>query len=80
MLARRVRLALAVVGRPRLAFLMRRMTLERRMIDVAFLGVPWRKGPIRKALARRFAASFAVAPMHLSLAQRLAGFARVRHA
>src|SRR5690348_4196141 len=78
-LAAGIRFSATAVGRPGLIFVVRRMALERRPVDIAFLLVTGREGPLSKALAWRFAASLAVAHGFV-LARRLAGFPRLRHA
>jgi hypothetical protein len=77
-LAGSIRLARPSARGPRLIVFVRRMSLERRTFDVGFLLVTGREGPSGEALARRFAASFAVAD-GLVLARRVGGFARLRH-
>jgi hypothetical protein len=72
-------LARLALRRARLIAFVGRMALEWGTIDIAFLLVTGREWPLGKALARRFAAGFAVAH-GLVLARRPAGFSRLRHA
>jgi hypothetical protein len=77
-LAGSARLARLVPRGTRLIVFVGRMALEWGTIDIAFLLITGRETGPGKALARRFAARFAVSN-GLVLARRLAGFRTLRH-